>query len=46
LLASSISFPTKIEPAIPIPRPNAAPVTAAVFLFDKSLGSVDSKKVG
>ena len=31
LLASSMSFPTRMEPAMPIPSPRAAPVTAAVF---------------
>jgi hypothetical protein len=31
LVASSISFPTRMDPAIPIPSPSAAPVTAAVF---------------
>ena len=38
LEASSRSFPTRIDPATPIPTPRAAPVMVAVFwLFSRSL---------
>jgi len=37
-LEASSSFPTRIDPATPIPTPRAAPVIVAVFwLFSRSL---------